>query len=145
MHHLLLIEDDDLLSLALTIALRTIPEVTVDYAPNGLEGLEAYARQRPDLVIVDYMMPDISGLDVIRELRRQGSTIPILMLTAYDSPPLRQDARAAGATDVMAKPFLLDDVRDVVAFFLAAGASSPRPEAELEHGGTVRLRGVSAV
>lgn len=119
MHHILIIEDDDLLALALTMALRSLPHVTVHYAPDGERGLAAVAQFRPDLIILDYMLPGLSGLEVTAELRRQGLPLPILMMTAYDAPGLRLSAREAGVTELMAKPFLLDEVLNVCAFLLA--------------------------
>ncbi|HEY1015357.1 MAG TPA: response regulator [Herpetosiphonaceae bacterium] len=119
MHHILIIEDDDLLALALTMALRSLPHVTVHYAPDGEQGLAAAALRRPDLIILDYMLPGHSGLEVTAELRRQGLGLPILMMTAYDAPLLRQAARETGVTELMAKPFLVDEVLNVCAFLLA--------------------------
>lgn len=79
-------------------------------AVNGREAVEVALRDRPDLILMDIMMPELDGLDATRELRRRGTAIPIIAVTAMDGA--RQLALQAGACDVVRKPV---DLRGLVA------------------------------
>jgi CheY-like chemotaxis protein len=76
-------------------------------ARDGDEAIASIDAQEPDLVVLDMMMPGRSGLDVLRELRRQPrhAAIPVLMLTARAQAADRDEATAAGATAFLPKPF----------------------------------------
>jgi two-component system response regulator MprA len=78
-------------------------------AGDGLGGLSIARDQPPDLVILDWMLPGLDGLEVCRRLRAAGST-PILMLTAKDSVPNRVAGLDAGADDYLVKPFSFDEL-----------------------------------
>jgi DNA-binding response OmpR family regulator len=84
---------------------------------NGLAALEAFDRQRPDLVILDLNLPGMDGLDVCRQVRRRGD-VPIIMLTARAEVDERVEGLEAGADDYIPKPFkfkeLLARVRAVL-------------------------------
>jgi two-component system response regulator MprA len=81
----------------------------VETATDGQTGLELAEANPPDLVILDWMLPGMDGLEVCRRLRSGGS-IPILMLTAKDSISDRVRGLDAGADDYLVKPFALDEV-----------------------------------
>ena len=76
-------------------------------ANDGASAIEAAKRERPDLVLLDLMMPGMSGLEVCRQLRAESALrdTPIILLTASDDPDLGHKAREAGATASMRKPF----------------------------------------
>ncbi|RZQ63400.1 response regulator transcription factor [Amycolatopsis suaedae] len=77
---------------------------TVEQAGDGAEGLERFAASRPDLVVLDVMMPGINGLEVCRRLR-QSSDVPIVMLTALGEEENRIAGLQLGADDYVTKPF----------------------------------------
>ncbi len=77
---------------------------TVVTAGDGKSGLEAAARSRPDLIVLDLRLPDIDGLDVTRALRKD-STVPIIMLTARGAESDKLIGLELGADDYMTKPF----------------------------------------
>lgn len=82
----------------------------VEQAADGKEGLY-YATEYPiDLAVVDLGLPEMSGLDVIREVRTSGKTYPILILTARDRWQDKVDGLAAGADDYVVKPFHIEEV-----------------------------------
>ncbi len=83
---------------------------TVELAEDGVEALERIARDRPDAVVLDQMMPRLDGLGVCRQLRSSGDDVPVLMLTALDSVPERVAGLDAGADDYLAKPFALEEL-----------------------------------
>jgi two-component system, OmpR family, response regulator MprA len=82
----------------------------VDLAEDGEEALESVRRAEPDALILDVLMPGIDGLEVSRRLRRGGSKVPILMLTARDAVENRVEGLDAGADDYVTKPFALEEL-----------------------------------
>jgi two-component system response regulator MprA len=82
----------------------------VDLAEDGEAALESVRRAEPDALILDVLMPGIDGLEVSRRLRRGGSKVPILMLTARDAVENRVEGLDAGADDYVTKPFALEEL-----------------------------------
>jgi len=78
---------------------------TVLTAVNLAEARECLSKQIPDAIILDIMLPDGSGLDLLKELRTRGSKIPVLMLTAWGKPSDVARGLREGANDYMSKPF----------------------------------------
>jgi len=76
----------------------------VVHAADGVQALEMHARHQPDLVILDWMLPRLDGLEVLRQIRRD-SPIPVLMLTARDEEADRVIGLEVGADDYLTKPF----------------------------------------
>ncbi|MGB3699081.1 MAG: response regulator transcription factor [Gordonia sp. (in: high G+C Gram-positive bacteria)] len=83
---------------------------TVETAGDGLEALEKVIADRPDLMVLDVMMPRLDGLEVCRRLRSAGDDLPILVLTARDSVSERVSGLDAGADDYLPKPFALEEL-----------------------------------
>lgn len=103
---ILIIEDEDAIVTLLRYNLeREGYEVTV--ARDGEEGLAAINERRPDLAVIDWMLPYISGLELCRQIRRRGDTrnLPVIMLTARGEEADRVRGLDAGADDYVAKPF----------------------------------------
>lgn len=82
----------------------------VDHAADGEDALEHAAANTYDIILLDLMLPGIQGQDVCRKLRARKSKIPILMLTALDSPEEKVDGLKMGADDYLAKPFDFDEL-----------------------------------
>lgn len=83
---------------------------TVDIAPNGRVGLERLKEHPYDALVVDVMMPEMSGLDMVGELRARGDTTPALLLTALDGVEDRVRGLDGGADDYMVKPFAIPEL-----------------------------------
>ena len=83
-------------------------------ASDGVEALEVARREKPDLFVLDLMIPGISGLDVLAQLRadEDGGKVPVVVISAWSDA--RDEAFAAGADRFVLKPFLPDDLRAVV-------------------------------
>ena len=81
-------------------------------ATDGVEGLDVIAKEKPELVVLDVMMPNLTGIEVAAEMRRLGLTIPILMLTTRSEVTQKVEGLDAGADDYLGKPF---DRRELVA------------------------------
>ena len=82
---------------------------TVYVAANGREGLALAERRNPDLIILDLMLPDVSGEEICQEVRSR-SDVPIVMLTAKASEEERVGGLVAGADDYLVKPFDLKEL-----------------------------------
>ncbi|WP_420643908.1 response regulator transcription factor [Candidatus Leptofilum sp.] len=74
-------------------------------ANNGYDALETVKVQRPDLLVLDWLMPDLDGIGVVTRLRTLADEIPILMLTARDAVEHRVEGLSSGADDYLVKPF----------------------------------------
>lgn len=103
------IEDDPTLREALRYNLVS-EGYEVDTAEDGADGLEIVRKAEPDLVLLDLMLPSMSGLDVCRALRQGGSVVPILMLTARDTELDRVVGLEVGADDYITKPFSMREL-----------------------------------
>jgi two-component system, OmpR family, copper resistance phosphate regulon response regulator CusR len=108
--HLLVIEDDPKLTVLLRKGL-VIDGHVVDTVRCGADGLERAQSDAYDAVILDLTLPDLDGLEVARRLRDDGSSVPILMLTARDALRDRVHGLAAGADDYLCKPFAFEELR----------------------------------
>ncbi len=108
MPHLLLIEDDEGIVRFLSRAL-TYEGYQVDVATDGEAGLALARANMPDLVILDWMLPGMDGIEVARRLRAMGDVL-ILMLTAKTSVADRVQGLDMGADDYMTKPFNMDEL-----------------------------------
>ncbi len=105
---LLIIDDDLTLVNALRLYLSKVGYDVVT-APNGLEGLQTLYNARPDLVVLDIMMPKLDGWEVCKRIR-ELSDVPIIMLTARDQETDRVMGLKMGADDYIAKPFSLKEL-----------------------------------
>ncbi len=101
---ILLVEDEAILVITLTDRL-TSEGYLVESAGDGIAGLDRALKGSFDLVILDVMLPGQSGFDVCRELRRRGSEVPVLMLTALSQPVDKVVGLKLGADDYLTKPF----------------------------------------
>ena len=140
MTRILLVEDEESYRDPLTYQLRR-EGFDVVAAATGPEGLEAFARGGVDLVLLDVMLPGMSGVEVCRELRRT-SRVPVIMLTAKDSEIDKVVGLEIGADDYVTKPYsfreLLARVRAVLR--RAGDAASPAEEGdEILEAGPVRM------
>ncbi len=101
----LIVDDDAVLRRSLARALR-LAGFRTDVAGGGHDALARIARTRPDVVVLDVSMPDLSGTEVCRRLRRDGNEVPVVMLSALDEADDRISGLQAGADDYLVKPFV---------------------------------------
>ena len=106
---LLVIEDDATLRESLATRLGA-EGFAIEQAGDGREGLYFALEYPVDLAIIDLGLPEMSGLDIIRQAREQGKTFPILILTARDRWQDKVDGLSAGADDYVVKPFHYEEV-----------------------------------
>lgn len=86
----------------------------VETAVDGIEALQKFSRHGWDLVITDIRMPKMSGLDVLKEIRRSSPHTPVILITAYGTVNTAVEAMKEGATDFIMKPFSLEDLEAAV-------------------------------
>jgi len=86
----------------------------IEEAVDGKQALEFFCPEKFDLVILDYRMPNLDGLEALKEIRRQDPEVPVLFVTAYGSKDLAMEALRQGAYDYFTKPFDVDEIRVVV-------------------------------
>ncbi|WP_083007773.1 response regulator transcription factor [Halomonas sp. GT] len=107
---ILLVEDDPSLASGIRMALK--PEhYTVDHLADGDNVLHALKNEPFDAVILDLGLPTIDGMEVLRAIRRHGSQVPILVLTARDAVDNRIEGLDAGADDYLTKPFEVAELK----------------------------------
>ncbi len=104
MVRILVVEDDSTLSKLLVSDLE-LEGYAVTTAKDGLEGLERAKALKPDLILLDLKLPKMTGYDVCRSLRKEGSDIPIIMLTAKGQEAEKVVGLDVGADDYMTKPY----------------------------------------
>jgi CheY-like chemotaxis protein len=85
---------------------------TVHHAADGVAGLALARREKPDLILLDLLLPKLNGYDVCNALMRDNLTrhIPILIISTLDNPESVQKAKQCGAKNFMKKPYNLDDL-----------------------------------
>ncbi len=106
---LLLVDDEENLRSMLDAALRHMG-FDVHPVASGREALEAVAKVRPDLIVLDVMLPDLDGFEVCRRLRNDGSRVPVLFLTARDATEDKVRGLTLGGDDYIVKPFSLEEL-----------------------------------
>ena len=108
-----LVEDDECLALLLRYNLEVIG-FAVDWIARGDEAIQEFLERPPALVVLDWMLPGIAGIEVLRQLRRNPRTrhVPVLMLTGCASAEERKWAIACGVDVFLAKPFAVGDFLD---------------------------------
>jgi len=96
---------------------------------DGRSALEAVRRRPPDLIVLDVLLPGLDGLAVCREVRSQGQTMPVILLTARDAIVDRVAGLEAGADDYLPKPFAFEElVARIRAHLRRQGVAGPRLE-----------------
>ena len=118
-------------------------------AVSGAEALRAVTASRPDLVLLDVMLPDGDGFEVVRRLRSAGPDVPVIFVTARDGVHERVAGLALGADDYVTKPFSLDEVLERIrAVLRRTGRAAAKPRLRVagleldEDGHEVRRDGI---
>jgi DNA-binding response OmpR family regulator len=107
--HILLVEDE--VKLARFVELELSSEgYNVSVAHDGMTGLTLARESSPDLAILDWMLPGLSGVEICRRLRATGSSVPVILLTAKDEVSDRVAGLDAGADDYVVKPFSIEEL-----------------------------------
>lgn len=106
---ILIVEDEEKISRLLEIELEIEGYRTARFA-NGLDALEAYRRGGWDLILLDVMLPGMSGIELLRRIRTQDPHTPVILLTAKNSVEDKVSGLDYGANDYMTKPFQIEEL-----------------------------------
>jgi len=105
------------------IVIRTLRQAGYEWeiteAADGAIALEVVTDEQPDLVLSDWNMPNMSGIELLRALRANGDDVPFGFVTSEGSPEMREQAADAGAMFLIAKPFTPESFRSVIEPVLA--------------------------
>ena len=107
--HILIVEDEEKLAKFIELELG-YEGYRVSVANEGTAGMMAAREQEPDLILLDWMLPGISGLEICRRLRQTGNRVPVILMTAKDDVVDRVEGLDAGADDYVVKPFSIEEL-----------------------------------
>jgi two-component system OmpR family response regulator len=107
--NVLVVDDESVLADMVSMALR-YEGWNISTAGDGASAIASARSQRPDVVVLDVMLPDMSGLDVLHKLREDNPQLPVLLLTAKDAVEDRIAGLTAGGDDYVTKPFSIEEV-----------------------------------
>lgn len=107
--NVLVVDDESVLADMVSMALR-YEGWNISTAGDGASAIANARAQRPDVVVLDVMLPDMSGLDVLHKLREENPQLPVLLLTAKDAVEDRIAGLTAGGDDYVTKPFSIEEV-----------------------------------
>ena len=127
MERILIVEDDPAIVLGLEDLLAG-EGYRVDCAGDGRKALELYRKHKPDLVLLDIMIPELSGYEVCRQIRKKDALTPILMLTAKGQEPDKVAGLEMGADDYVVKPFGVSELLARIRALLRRRCAGSDPE-----------------
>jgi two-component system OmpR family response regulator len=108
-HRLLVVDDEPFILDAVAASLRFLG-FEVDTAATGQAALRQARETEPDLIVLDVMLPDVDGFAVVRRLREEGATVPVIFLTAKDTQQDKVTGLGLGGDDYVTKPFGLEEL-----------------------------------
>ena len=88
--------------------------ITVFTASSGREALEIIEQETPDLVLLDVRMEEMTGVDVLRELRKKNDSTKVIMVTGVEEPEVMDEARRLGIVTYVHKPLILEELEKIV-------------------------------
>lgn len=133
MKHLLIVEDEEGIVQFLKQGLEE-EGYQITAATNGKAGLEAFTNDKFDLLLLDWMLPKMTGLELCKAIRQTNSKVPILFLTAKDTVQETVEGLKAGANDYIKKPFSFDELVERIKVQLR-----DQPEEEILQLGTIEI------
>jgi len=110
--NLLIVDDEEGIRESFKLILADTYQLT--FASNGIEAMEKIRQSRPELVILDIKMPKLNGLDLLREIKKSDKSLPVIIVTGYQSVETAQEALRSGAADYIPKPFDSKDILKAV-------------------------------
>jgi two-component system OmpR family response regulator len=135
--HVLVVDDEEHITELLSMGL-SMKGFEVERAASGRAALESIERRRPDLVILDVMLPDLDGFEVARRLRQSegaGTQVPVIFLTARDTTPDKIAGLRLGSDDYVTKPFSIEELVERVKAVLRRSSGRRPGSPRLSFGG----------
>jgi CheY-like chemotaxis protein len=116
---ILIVDDEANIAMVLAACATRIGRCAVEVAYSGQQALTAFEKQAHHLVITDYRMPDMSGLELARAMRSLDPTVIIILMTAYDTINLREEAARLPVNQYLEKPISIAKVQEILAPILS--------------------------
>ena len=140
-YRILVVEDTSVIRRLIEISLRSA-EVEIITRDDGPSGLTASSTEAPDLVILDIGLPGMDGWDVLKAIRATMPQLPVVVLTAHADQQSRVRAEAGGANALVIKPFMPEDLRQVVfGLLMGSGSSNTRDQGRVPGSQVERFAG----
>lgn len=118
---ILIADDSEFMRVLLKkIVQSTWPDVIINEATTGQQAIDGYNANRPDIILMDIMMPEKTGLEALKEI---GSGVPVIIISAADQDNMIEEARSLGARDFIAKPFEQTKVIESIQTALGLGGA----------------------
>lgn len=118
----LIVEDTIPMRKLVTSVLDTLGVGTILTAQDGNQGYDVFCKENPDIVIADWHMLPVSGIELVRRIRKDPTSpnkmAPIIMMTGYSAMPRVSEARDTGATEFLVKPFSANDLARRIAYVI---------------------------
>lgn len=137
---IVLIVDDSVVDRKLAGGCLKDEDLEVAFACDGREALELMADDPPDLVVTDLQMPEVDGLELVRQIRSRHRTIPVILMTAHGSEEVAVAALKAGAASYVPKKNLAQDLEETVRNVLSIASSKRAEQQTLESLTSVRMK-----
>jgi len=114
---ILLVDDSKTMRMIVQRAIRQagFRGLAIGEASNGAQGLEKLSSEQPKLILSDWNMPEMSGIDFLTQIRSEQNMVPFGFITSETSTSMRELAMSSGATFLLAKPFSPEDVQNALA------------------------------
>ncbi|NBW99630.1 response regulator [bacterium] len=107
----LIVDDSATIRLCLRVYLENLGFQVVAEAENGVQAIEAHKRHRPDLITLDLVMPHLSGMEALREIRRRDPLVSVLIVTSGFTLKIKQEAEELGVQTLLLKPVSQDKLQ----------------------------------
>ncbi len=114
MPKILVVDDAPMVEGFMQEAMRTAGHQVAGVARTGRQAVELYGKLKPDLVTMDLNMPELNGMDALKEIVSQDPLAKVIIITAMDQPLIREDLMRAGAKAVLGKPIRLEKLLQTV-------------------------------
>jgi len=112
MKKLLIIDDESIITRALSRAFQK-ESLEISVAQDGVEGYESIKKGKPDLILLDIMMPKMTGIELLQKIRNERNQTPVILMTAYGDTETEKMAKDLGVSAYLKKPF--ENIEDVIA------------------------------
>lgn len=113
--YILVVDDEQLVALVVARSLKALGEhYTIEVVESGPAALEKFKQNKYHILITDYQMPEMTGLQLAEQVQQFAPTTRIIMMSAFGSSGLRKQAREMGITGFIDKPFEITDLRELV-------------------------------
>jgi two-component system chemotaxis response regulator CheY len=110
----LIADDSSFMRTVIKNYLKDFQDLVIVEAADGEEALEKFRSEKPDLVLLDIIMPKVNGLEVLRELKKEKRVFKVVIITSVGQSSVVEEAMALGAAKYITKPFRYEDIVEII-------------------------------